>query len=148
MSLFTRFWRVFPLLVLLLPGAAPAPAGGQVPWSIRPPGTAVKNPPFPRDDDAFLDLASRRLLGRKPLLPEREQWSREAAAGSPGRERVLMGILSSDEYFVRHLFLDVLQREPGKEEMRRRLDHLRQGGSRTEVLRNLLESEEFRRSLR
>ncbi len=134
--------RAAPLLALLL-AAAPA-AHAQVPWSPRPPETAVKNPPFPRDDAEFLRLAARRLLGREPLPGESERWRRQVASGSPGRERLVLEIISSDEYFVRRLFLDLLGREPGTGEMSARLAFLREGGRRGEVLRNLLESEEYR----
>lgn len=132
------------LFALILPRSAPA----EIPWHPYPPGSEVRNPPFPRDDGKFVALAFDRLLGRPPLPAEVREWTDLLQRGEARRRQLVMSLLSSDEYFLRRLFLDLLDREPGDEERDVRLRYLADGGRREDVLRNVLESPEYRATLR
>jgi hypothetical protein len=127
---------------------SPGPARADVPWHPAPPGTTVKNLPFPRDDGAFVSMAYSRVLGRSPRKKEAAKWEGGLRSGEVKRDMVLSALFASDEFFVRRLFLDLLGRPPGREELKTRLGHLRGGGRRRAVYRNLLNSEEYRSTLR
>jgi len=131
----------------LLPGLA-GRASSEVQWYRIPPGAAVKNPPFPESDKAFLTMVYDRMLGRAPGAGEVEKWEKTLLKGPKGRDKLTTSLMATDEYFVRSLFLDLLRREPARKEMGTRLDFLRGGGSRREVVRNLLNSPEYRATLR
>jgi hypothetical protein len=131
----------------LLPGLA-ARASSEVLWYRIPPGAAVKNPPFPEGNKAFIALAYDRLLGRSPGVGETAKWEKSLRKGPKERDRMVTSLMAGDEYYVRILFLDLLRRAPAREEMRVRLDFLSGGGSRREVVRNLLNSPQYRATLR
>ena len=131
----------------LLPGP-PVRASSEVPWYRIPPGAAVKNPPFPEGNKAFITLAYDRLLGRSPGVGEAAKWEKSLRKGPKERDRMITSLMGTDEYYVRSLFLDLLGRAPLRKEMRARLEFLSGGGSRREVVRNLLNSPEYRATLR
>ena len=131
----------------LLPGP-PARASSEMQWYRIPPGAAVKNPPFPERDKAFIAMVYDRVLGRPPEVGETAKWEKSLRKGPKGRDRMITSLMGTDEYFVRSLFLDLLGRAPARKEMRARLKFLSGGGSRREVVRNLLNSPEYRATLR
>ena len=138
---------VLAVFLALLPGLAEG-ASSEVPWYRIPPGAAVKNPPFPMGDKDFIIMVYDRMLGRAPGVGEVAKWEKGLGKGSKGRDKLVTFLMTTDEYFVRHLFLDLLERAPARKEMRTRLEFLRGGGSRREVVRNLLNSPEYRATLR
>lgn len=130
------------VLALALPGRA-----GEVPWHVYPPGTEIKSLPFPRDQGDFLELVFSRILGREPHGAERERWLGLLEDGRVGREEVILDLLDSEEFFLRRSFLTLLRRTPDEGELEVRLRFLREGGSRRDILRNLLHSQEYRSAL-
>ena len=138
---------VLAVFLALLPGLAEG-ASSEVPWYRIPPGAAVKNPPFPADDKAFISMAYDRMLGRAPGVGEVAKLEKSLRQGPKGRDKLVTSLMATDEYFVRRLFLDLLGRTPVRKEMRTRLEFLHGGGSRREVIRNLFNSPEYRATLR
>jgi hypothetical protein len=136
------------MLAGVLAVVSPGTAEAGVPWHPAPPGGAVKNLPSPRPDKAFVSMAYSRILGRAPRKKEAVQWEEGLRSGEVKRDMVLSALFATDEFFVRRLFLDILGRPPGGEELKVRLEYLRGSGSRREVTRNLLNSEEYRSTLR
>lgn len=133
-------------VLLVLTCSAPGGAG-EVPWHVYPPGTEIKSLPFPRDHGDFVALVFSRTLGRKPRSAERERWRGLLEEGRVAREEVILELLDSEEFFLRQSFLTLLHRTPGEEELRVRLRFLQEGGSRRDILRNLLHSQEYRSAL-
>ncbi len=130
--------------LLCLPPLFPRGSTAAVEWHPVPPSARVKNPPFPRDDRNFLALTYRRILGRSPSPAEEERLTGLLDRGEMSREKIVLDLLASDEFFLRQLFLGLLGREPLPEEVEVRLRHLREGGSRKQVVENVLESPEYR----
>jgi len=116
----------------------------EVPWHPYPPGGEVKSLPSPRDPGDFITEAYRRVLGRDPGPAEEDRWTRRLEADGAARDGVFLGLLESHEFFIRQCFLALLGRPPGKGELRLRREFLQGGGDRRDVVRNLLESEEYR----
>lgn len=137
---------ILPGALLLLALAVPGTAG-EVPWHVYPPGTEIKSLPFPRDHGDFVALVFSRILGREPREAERERWLGLLEDGRVRREEVILDLLDSEEFFVRQSFLTLLRRTPGEGELQVRLRFLREGGSRRDILRNLLHSQEHRLAL-
>ena len=133
------------VLLLCLPPLFPRGSIAAVEWHPVPPSARVKNPPFPRDDRNFLALTYRRILGRSPSPTEEQRLAGFLDRGERAREEIVHDLFASDEFFLRQLFLVMLGREPLKEEIEVRLRHLRKGGSRKQVVGNVLESPEYRR---
>jgi len=123
-------------------------ASSEVQWYRIPPGAAVKNPPYPAADKTFIAMAYDRMFGRSPGVGEVAKWEKILRKGPKGRDKLMTSLMATDEYFVRRIFLDLLGRAPIRKEMRTRLEFLRGGGSRREVVRNLLNSPEYRATLR
>jgi hypothetical protein len=134
---------VLPCALLILALAVPGTAG-EVPWHVYPPGAEIKSLPAPRDHGDFVALVFSRILGREPRGAERERWRGLLEDGSVRREEVILDLLDSEEFFLRQSFLTLLRRTPGEEELQVRLRFLREGGSRRDILRNLLHSQEYR----
>jgi hypothetical protein len=135
------------VLLLSLPPLFPRGSIAAVEWHSVPSSAQVKNPPFPRDDRNFLALTYRRILGRSPSPTEEERLAGLLLRGERSREKIVRDLYASDEFFLRRLFLDLLGREPLPEEIEVRLRHLREGGSRKQVVENLLESPEYRKKM-
>jgi hypothetical protein len=131
-------------LLLSLPPLSPGGSIAAVEWHPVPSSARVKNPPFPRDDRRFLALTFRGILGRPPSPAEEERLAGLLRRGERLREKVIRDLFASDEFFLRQLFLTLLGREPLQEEIEVRLLHLRKGGSRKQVVENVLESPEYR----
>ena len=110
-----------------------------------PPSARVKNPPYPRDDRKFLVLTYHRILGRAPSTEEDDRLAGLLGRGELSREKIVRDLFATDEFFLRQLFLALLGREPLKEEREVRLGHLHRGGSRKQIVENLLESPEYRK---
>jgi hypothetical protein len=132
-------------LLLSLPPLFPQAVIAGVEWHPVPPSSQVKNLPSPREDRKFLSLTYRRILGRAPSPEEEDRLAGLLGRGEMEREKIVRELLSSDEFFLRQLFQNLLGREPLKEEGEVRLRHLRKGGSRKQVVENLLESPEYRK---
>jgi hypothetical protein len=139
-SMYPRLILCAFALVLLAVGGA----GAGVPWHPYPPGGEVKSLPSPRDPGDFITEAYRRVLGRDPGRAERDRWTRRLEADGEARDGVFLGLLESHEFFIGQCFLALLGRPPGEGELRLRLEFLQGGGDRRDVVRNLLESEEYR----
>jgi hypothetical protein len=133
-------------LLLILPPLFPRGAIAAVEWHPVPPSARVKNPPFPRDARKFLALTYRRILGRGPSPAEEKRLAGLLDRGEMLREKIVRDLFASDEFFLRQLFLALLGREPLQEEIEVRLRHLREGGSRKQVVENVLESPEYRKT--
>jgi hypothetical protein len=132
-------------LLLSLPPLFPREGIAAVEWHPVPPSARVKNPPFPRDSRKFLSLTYRRILGRAPSPAEEDRLAGLLDRGERSREKIVRDLFASEEFFLRQLFLILLGREPLKGEMEVRLAHLRRGGSRKQIVENLLESPEYRK---
>ena len=133
------------VLLLCLPPLFPRGSIAVVEWHPVPPSARVKNPPSPRDDRQFLELTYRRVLGRIPSPAEEKRLAGLLGRGEMLREKIVRDLFASDEFFLRQLFLIILGREPLKEEIEVRLRHLRKGGSRKQIVENVLESQEYRK---
>jgi hypothetical protein len=118
----------------------------EVPWHPYPPGGEVKSLPSPRAPGDFVTEAYRRVLAREPGRAEKDRWTRRLEADGAARDGVFLELLESHEFFVRQCFLTLLGRVPGEGELSLRLEFLQGGGDRRDVVRNLLESDEFRKS--
>jgi hypothetical protein len=136
----------FLLWALLFPMLVVSGVRADVPWHPYPPGGEVKSLPLPRAPGDFVTEAYRRVLAREPGPAEKDRWTRRLEADGAARDGVFLELLESDELFVRQCFLTLLGRVPGEEELSLRLEFLQGGGDRRDVVRNLLESDEFRKS--
>lgn len=119
-------------------------AGAEVPWHVIPPGTEYKSLAVPREPAAFVTLSYRRILGRGPTAEESARWLERLGSGEAKPDRVVTDLLASDEFFVRQSFMTLLGRPPGEGEMAARLQFLGGGGERRDIMRNLIESPEYR----
>ncbi len=79
-----------------------------------------------------------------PTAAESAEWLEVLASGKEKPDRVVADLLASDEFFVRQSFMTLLGRPPGEGEMAPRLQFLRGGGARRDIMRNLIESQEYR----
>jgi hypothetical protein len=134
----------FLLCALSLPMLAVGGARAEVPWHPYPPGGEVKSLPSPRDPGDFVSEAYRRILGREPGSAEKDRWARRLETDGAARDGVFLDLLESNEFFIGQCFLTLLGRAPEERELAVRLEFLHGGGDRRDVVRNLLESEEFR----
>jgi hypothetical protein len=104
------------------------------------------------DDHHFVDRVYRNVLGRAPDAAGQSFWTAKLAAAT-SRGQVMLSFSESPEYhaltgnevFVTMVYAGMLRRAPDPEGFARWVDFLDAGNSREALIREVLESPEYRR---
>jgi len=132
------------LLVSAPPPEASAGEKGRV--YLPPPGSRVKNPPFPRDGSQFVSMVYTRFLGREPSSSDLAGWG-ERLGGGLRRSEMILQVMDPEKPFIEELFRGLLGRVPRPGEKNELKTALEAGRSRSEIVQAVLNSGEYRKSL-